>query len=363
MTRIIFFVLLSLSLWGEENSPFGPRQDLGEINYEFLKEISGMASSRINDDIFWIHNDSGNENKIFAIDRTGKLKAIYVLDDIELIDTEDIAVGVGPDEDVPYIYLADIGDNNAARDVKYIYRFREPEIPLSSTVITDTIKNIDLMTFDYPDGKRDAETIMIDPIDKNIIIVSKREKNVNVYSAPIPAEGDSQLTFEKIAVLPFGSSIINNSGVTAGDISAEGNEILIKTYLKIYYYSRTADESLEKVFQKTPLEVAYEPEPQGEAICFGSKGEGFYTTSEASPLNITPRLYFYPKLTDGIDEGYNFNPRNIDENSDLTKFEIYNLKGLKLSDVYSINQLETGLYFLKDTNFDKLVFKKLFIIK
>ncbi len=362
MTGIIIFIIFSLSLFAEE-SPFGKRQELGEINYDFLKEISGMAAGRLNDDVFWLHNDSGNESKLFAVGRNGKLKAAFVLNGIEFIDTEDIAIGTGPQMGIPYIYLADIGDNNAVREKKFIYRFREPEIPLSDGVFNDTINEIEIFTFDYPDGKRDAETIMIDPLDEDIIVVSKREKNVNVYSSPVPDSGNAELEFKKIAVLPFGNSLISNSGVTGGDISKDGTEILLKTYLKVYYYVRAAGESLENLFKKAPLEIDYQPEPQGEAICFGSKDEGFYTTSEVSPLNITPRIYFYPRLTDGINSGFRFENKQIDLVRDLRNFEIYDTNGIKIADIYSINQLKTGLYFLKDTNFTKLEIEKLLIIK
>ena len=94
-----------------------------------------------------LHNDSGNDNKIYAIDRSAKLKAVYVLKGIKLIDTEDIAIGLGPEKGENYIYLADIGDNDATRDKKFIYRFKEPHIPSSDSVISAEIVDIDTLCF------------------------------------------------------------------------------------------------------------------------------------------------------------------------------------------------------------------------
>ena len=362
MIKLFFIILFSLTLAAADN-PFGQRIDLGKIDYAFLNEISGMAASRLNKDVFWLHNDSGNENKIYAVDRNGKLVAILVLEGIEFVDTEDIALGPGPEAGVSYIYVADIGDNSAVRDKKFIYRFPEPHFLPSDTVFKVTISKFDVFTFEYPDGKRDAETIMIDPRDKDIVIVSKREKNVNVYTSPIPQAGSSTIQFEKIAVLPFGNEGFSNSGVTGGDISVDGSEIILKTYMKVYYYHRGSGRSLNEVFKDKPVELDYVPEPQGEAICFGTDNEGFYTTSERSPLDVVPHLYFYPRTVSSVDEGDLFERINDINAPDMNTVEIYTMAGIKLFGINSIKQLETGLYFIKYAIYDKFVLRKLFIIK
>jgi len=359
----ILVIFISLLLGSVPQSPFGERSDLGIIDYSQLKEISGIAAGRVNKDIFWLHNDSGNDNKIYAIDRSAKLKAVYVLKGIKLIDTEDIAIGLGPEKGENYIYLADIGDNDATRDKKFIYRFKEPHIPSSDSVISAEIVDIDTLSFVFPDGKRDAETIMIDPLGMDIVIVSKRDENAHVYIANIPPRGSSELNFKNIAHLPFGYEGFNNSGVTAGDIAGDGSEILIKTYSKVYYYRRLSGEKLQETFSRKPVNVDYIMEPQGEALCFGAKNEGFYTTSESSPLNITPHLYFYRRISTGIDEGY-LPPAKLNLNDlNFANIDIYSMEGKRLPDIKTAEDINTGMYFLKFTYDDTSFFRNVFIVK
>jgi hypothetical protein len=41
--------------------------------------------------------------------------------------------------------------------------------------------------FQYPDGSRDAETLLLDPLTKDIYVISKREfEDIRVYRAPYP---------------------------------------------------------------------------------------------------------------------------------------------------------------------------------
>src|SRR2546430_1319777 len=42
-----------------------------------LDELSGLAGSRRRDDVLWTHNDSGNPNELFAIDREGHLLTTF----------------------------------------------------------------------------------------------------------------------------------------------------------------------------------------------------------------------------------------------------------------------------------------------
>ena len=53
--------------------------------------------------------------------------AEILLQGINTIDIEDIAVGPGPDVHYGYIYLADIGNNDENRDTFQIYRFPEQD--------------------------------------------------------------------------------------------------------------------------------------------------------------------------------------------------------------------------------------------
>jgi len=80
-----------------------------------------------------------------------------------------------------------------------------------------------------------------------------------------------------------------------GDISADGSEILMKTYQKIYYWKRKSGSTVEQALSNKPQEIPYNPEPQGEAICWSWDNKSFYTLSEESPFKIVPVFYRFDK--------------------------------------------------------------------
>ncbi|RYE23864.1 MAG: hypothetical protein EOP42_22865, partial [Sphingobacteriaceae bacterium] len=221
-----------------------------------LKETSGIASSQINKNIFYVHNDSGDTSRFFAITPGGQLKSTFYFKadpahpNVNVVDCEDIAVGSGPVKGKSYIYLGDIGDNHADRNLITIYRFLEPVIAENKTF---SIKS-DALHFKYPDGAHDAETLMVDPTEKLFYIVTKREDSVSVYTAPLNASFTDTISLTKRCKIHFkGLPLLK--WITAGDISADGNQILLKSYQKVYYWKRKKNEPVWKTLQRKPTEL------------------------------------------------------------------------------------------------------------
>jgi hypothetical protein len=160
----------------------------------------------------------------------------------------------------------------------------------SNSAIDSTVPirhlSADPVYLQYPDGPRDAETLMVDPEDKLIYIVSKREDSVHVYSAPLNFTAHEIVTLTKNTNLYFSGA---NNWITAGDISAGGDQILIKSYRKVYYWPRPAREPVWKIIQRPPTSLPYIVEPQGEAIGFDFQGAGYYTVGEGK----RPELFYY----------------------------------------------------------------------
>ena len=72
---------------------FAPAVVAGTVDSPALTEASGLVSGRVNPDLFWTHNDSGDTAGVFWLSRTGATKAIYNLSGISAKDWEDIAAG------------------------------------------------------------------------------------------------------------------------------------------------------------------------------------------------------------------------------------------------------------------------------
>jgi len=268
---------------------FEPATNHGKLKLNEIDEASGLVASRNNSKAFWTHNDSGDKNRIFLISQSGDNLGTYTLEGAIARDWEDITIGPGPKDNVTYLYVGDIGDNRAQYKEKVIYRFIEPNVSQQTTPneINITKENIETIRFEFPDGKRDAETLMIDPITKDIFVISKREKQVGVYVARYPQSTAQLNTLTKVATLDIHK-------IVAGDISVDGNEVLLKDYQNIYYWKKQANESIEELLTTPPQRLPYKAEPQGEAIAWKQDSSGFYTLSEASSSDAA-KMYFYKR--------------------------------------------------------------------
>lgn len=261
---------------------------LGTVD-ERLLEASGIVESISYPKHLWTLNDSGNLAEVFLIDEKAQTKLVCKLKDIENRDFEDIAVGVGPDSTKNYIYVGDIGDNLARYHVKYIYRFEEPVLRSEKEI---EISMFDTLQIQLPDGTRDSETMMIDPVSNDLYLVSKMEDSVHVYRIQYPFKKEI-MKAEKICAIPFYK-------ITSGSISADGKEVLLKDYDNIYYWNNEGKISLEKLLQGKPKILPYTREKQGEAITWARDGSGYYTLSEKADGKLGG-LLFYKRNYDCLD--------------------------------------------------------------
>ncbi len=246
-----------------------------------INECSGLVVSSKNEDRIWVHNDSGDKGRIFLINKSGETLAIYNFK-AKVVDCEDIAMS-NPKNRKPQIYVGDIGDNKAERDFISIYKFDEPNYLKGQN--RPSVPKVEQLKLKYPDGPRDAECLMIDPISQKIYIISKREDSVGVYSVPLKIEAGSVHTLTKEGTLSFpGMKKIN--WITAGDISGDGRSILIKSYGNVFYWKRQLGETMMQCLKRSPKILPYKPEPQGEATGFTHDGKSYYTISEGKGAEI-----------------------------------------------------------------------------
>lgn len=261
----------------------------GELQSPQLVEASGLCVSRSNPNILWSHNDSGHSNRLFAVGKNGENYGYFFLTGAGSRDYEDICIGNGPEEGKDYIYLGDIGDNHAQYNFIVIYRFPEPNaqnLPLEGVHYMDA-SDIERFEFEYPDGPRDAETLMIDPWTKDLYIVSKRDFRSIIYRAKFPLTSEKRTKLERLAQLPFNWAV-------AGDISADGKKIAIKDKNNIYYWTRELGETVIDALRRQPIKLPYVLEPQGESFGWTPNGDRYFTLSEQSGV-FPPDVYGYEK--------------------------------------------------------------------
>lgn len=259
---------------------FAKGKALGQVTKR-LEEASGIVESVANPHHFWTLNDSGHPAEVFLIDNHAQIQLVCKLKAIENRDFEDIAIGSGPIEGKKYVYVADIGDNLEKFSVKYIYRFAEPAADTAGEI---TITEFDTLKIRLEDKIRDTEAILVDPIAKDLFLVSKREDSVRLYEVKYPFDADTLLA-KPIAKLPFHK-------IVAGSISKTGNEVLLKDYDQVYYWRNEKGIGLRELLLSKPAVLAYNRERQGEAICWANDGTGYYTLSEAVRGEMGKLLFY-----------------------------------------------------------------------
>src|SRR3954462_7660037 len=111
----------------------------GPITDPALTEISGIHTGVHNPGIWWVHNDSGDTARVFALDGTGAVRGTYSFTGASAVDWEDISVVAGATPGSGTIYAADIGDNALARSEIQVYRVTEPDVPLTGTPVTTAL--------------------------------------------------------------------------------------------------------------------------------------------------------------------------------------------------------------------------------
>lgn len=259
---------------------------------DVMDEISGITTASNKKLLAYMHNDSGDTSRIFAIDHNGKWVTTLYFKAVSgrkgVSDCEDIASGKDANGKGSYIYLGDIGDNNAMRSYITVYRIPEPKLIKSPSMVVPAVP----VFLKYPDGPRDAETLMIDDIDHLLYIISKREDTVSIYTAPLSWTANDTIKLKKRGTRYF-TGVKPGKWISGGDISRDGKKVILKSYQKVFYWSRKNKERLWLTLQRQPAELPYKQEPQGEAICFDNTGNGYYTVSEGDHQPV-----YYYKLAD-----------------------------------------------------------------
>jgi len=245
-----------------------------KVERQDYNELSGIAASHINTGIFYMHNDAKN-SPILITNAQGADLGKIILDGQSTIDPEDICVGPGPEKGKSYIYFADIGDNKNVRSSIAVYRLEEPLLknPNADTQIhSNTVTKI---VFNYPKGAFNAETIMIDPATKDLYIATKETNHSTVYKAAYPQYEKSNVILEPVVDMRFFDKL------TAGDISSDGKEILLRNKGQIWYWQRQEGQSIAQTLLTAPQKAPYAGnEHQGEGICFTFGNTGYYTNTE-----------------------------------------------------------------------------------
>lgn len=260
-------------------------ETLGTVADEELVETSGIVVSRIDPEVLWVHDDEGDPIRLYALSRAGETLGTWTLDVSG--DIEDMAATYAEDGTAE-IWIGNIGDNAEAKSNITIYRIDEPEVP-DGEAGEHEVTDYDAITLTYPDGARNSETLMVDPLTRDLYVVTKDDDGYSdVYRKPAPHTDGESAELEHVASLAFGTGdLAGNQMTTGGDWSPDGAWIVIRTYANTaYVWRRDRSGTADEAFATDPCPVRIASELQGEAICFDSDGAALLTVSERASQPI-----------------------------------------------------------------------------
>lgn len=224
-----------------------------------ITESSGLAASLRHPGIVWTHNDSGDRPRLFAVDtETGRTVATITLRGAPARDWEAMAA-VRPPGGSAALWVGDVGDNRASWPYVRVYRVAEPA----------TLRDADVpwteYRLTYPDGPRNAETLLADPRTGGLLVVSKEASGGGVYQAPLPlrpAPEENRLV--RVGAAP--------GTVTDGAFAPDGSRLALVGYVYGYLFDAPGG-------RPEPIDLPLRPQgesvtwtPDGRALLVGSEG-------------------------------------------------------------------------------------------
>jgi hypothetical protein len=272
----------------------------GEIAFNFtdptISESSGLAQSSTQTGVWFTHNDSGDNRgrgRFFAIGSQGQTLASYQVSPSTNIDWEDMASGPGS-HGGRALYFGDFGDNYEFRAVVQIYEVAEPSVG-SANAVKVAPSAVHALAFE--DGPHNAETLLVDPADGTIVIVTKdSDGDSGVYAATPNITPDAPRVLVRIADLDMRQIASETSNpwlqTTGGDIAPDRSRLVVRTYREAFEW-RLGVLPIGAAFDAEPLRIPLPGTELGEAITYSADSNDLFTSSEgrSAPVHHLQRVY------------------------------------------------------------------------
>ncbi len=219
-----------------------------------LGESSGLVLSRRLPGVFWSHNDSGDEARIFALDSTGaSIRPAWLEEDPGLRvleaanhDWEDLAL-----DDEGNLILADVGNNSNARRDLCLYVVPEPEprrVEATRPLTRIQVAWPDQREFPAPDMNRDCEAVFFARGAVHFLTKHRTDRLTRLYRLDPPAGAvDPGRPWHEAfapgrvhALTYLGEADVGGLDpqvaglVTAADADLDGGRLVILTYTGLF---------------------------------------------------------------------------------------------------------------------------------
>ena len=223
---------------------------VGKVTHPDLGEISGLAKSS-DGTFYWVHNDSGDSARLFAIDAEGNVIGPswmdlgehdwpgHTIDNAWHYDWESIAMHGSS------VLIADVGNNGNARRDLGIYLLAEPNPRAVTKARAEWFQEIvypDQAKFPAEQWHFDCEAIFVDGGFIYLITKHREAGRINVLEAGAKlyrlGAGLESFVAGELALIGSYDGI---TSATGADLSPDGSTLAVSSYTALWLFDRPAE--------------------------------------------------------------------------------------------------------------------------
>ena len=221
---------------------------VGRVEHKALGEVSGLVKSE-RGDFYWVHNDSGDSPRLFAIDAAGVPLVPswlgiappdwqgHAIDHAAHFDWEAIALA----DDT--LYIADVGNNGNARRDLGVYVVNEPH-----PTAVQRMKALKHLPIRYPDQNEhpgdvwhfDCEAVFVAGGQLYFITKHRQPRRIADFEPGAKLYRlDTDFT-DRENVLTLVGQRDDVTVATGADISPDGSRLAVATYVALWLFDAPA---------------------------------------------------------------------------------------------------------------------------
>lgn len=215
-----------------------------------LKELSGLAVSRRNQGLVWVARRGGDRPLLEGVSLEGVTITRLEVVGAERVEWVDLATGPGVDGRSA-IFIADRTGT--------VYRVVEPRAPTGEDVEAAS----EVLEFRLSGGAPDCGAVLRDPLSDKLVLVARAAEGTSpVYVGDALAASGTVAELEPVAHVAYG-------GVVAGDVSADGMRIALRTATSVVEWRRDRGERVDKALERAPARVVTLRDPEAGTAAYG----------------------------------------------------------------------------------------------
>ena len=255
-----------------------------DLRFAPISEMSGIARSRGFDDVYWIHNDSGDSARLFAVNGDGVvifpsfLRRNYYGTDTEEgkqpwpglavevaanVDWEDIAV----DEEM--IYIAEMGNNGNARRDLGVYVIPEPNpraVGRTRALKFVPVRYPEQNSFPAEQWHYDVEGMFVFQGKLYFLTKHRQPGKMSSWEAGTRLYRLDSMKTDEFNLVTRIDSHEKVSVVTGADLSPDGEHLAILCYTQLWVFERPVSGDAWLSTPSRMISLRLEQTKQAEAV-------------------------------------------------------------------------------------------------